>query len=148
MAELRIIVAGAAGRMGRMVVRAIHEAPSGLALAGALRARDLPWFGHDPGPLAGCPASGLTIAPIRSPLMLNADAIIDFSSPAATIELAGLAAQARIAEVIGTTGLAEEDLEQDRRGRPSCADRALRQHEPWRQPARRADAPRRGRAWR
>src|SRR5208337_117040 len=45
------------------------------------------------------------------PLLLSADAIIDFSSPAATVELAALAAQARIADVIGTTGLADEDLD-------------------------------------
>ncbi len=110
MVDLRIIVAGAAGRMGRMVVRAIHEA-KGLTLAGALEREDSPWLGHDPGALAGCPASGLTIVVDALPLMLNADAIIDFSSPAATVELAALAAQARIADVIGTTGLAEEDLE-------------------------------------
>ena len=110
MAELRIIVAGAAGRMGRMVVRAIHET-SELALAGALEREDSPWLGHDPGPLAGCPASGLAIVADPLPLMLNADAIVDFSSPAATIELAALAAQARIADVIGTTGLADDDLD-------------------------------------
>jgi 4-hydroxy-tetrahydrodipicolinate reductase len=108
--ELRIIVNGAAGRMGRMVVRAIHEA-DGLTLSGALEREDSPWLGHDPGPLAGCPQTALAIVADPLPLMLNADAIIDFSSPAATIELAALAAQARIVHVIGTTGLAEPDLE-------------------------------------
>ncbi len=110
MADLRIIVTGAAGRMGRMVVRAIHELTD-FSLAGALEREDSPWLGHDPGPLASCPVSGLAIVADPLPLMLNADAIIDFSSPAATVELAGLAAQARIAHVIGTTGLAEEDLD-------------------------------------
>ena len=110
MAELRIVVAGAAGRMGRMVVRAIHEA-DGLTLSGAIERESSPWLGHDPGPLAGCPATGLAIGTDPLPLLLNADAIIDFSSPAATVELAALAAQARIAHVIGTTGLAEEDLD-------------------------------------
>ncbi|HZZ61201.1 MAG TPA: 4-hydroxy-tetrahydrodipicolinate reductase [Roseiarcus sp.] len=110
MADLRIVVTGAAGRMGRMVVRAIHET-EGMTLAGALEREDSPWVGHDPGPLAGCPTTGLAIVADPLPLMLNADAIIDFSSPAATVELAALAAQARIVQVIGTTGLAEEDLE-------------------------------------
>jgi 4-hydroxy-tetrahydrodipicolinate reductase len=110
MAELRIIVAGAAGRMGRMVVRAIHGA-EGLKLVGALERENSPWLGQDPGVLAGCPSSSLTIVSDRLPLMLNADAIIDFSSPAATVELAALAAQARIAAVIGTTGLNDEDLD-------------------------------------
>ncbi len=110
MADLRIVVAGAAGRMGRMVVRAIHEA-DGLKLHGALERETSPWVGQDPGPLAGCPATGLAIATAPLPMLIGADAIIDFSSPAATVELAGLAAQARIADVIGTTGLGPEDLE-------------------------------------
>jgi 4-hydroxy-tetrahydrodipicolinate reductase len=110
MANLRIIVAGAAGRMGRMVVRAVHEA-SDMTLTGALEREDSPWLGHDPCPLAGCPASSLKIVSDPLPLMLDADAIIDFSSPRATVEQAALAAQARIAHVIGTTGLSDEDLD-------------------------------------
>src|SRR5271166_3419698 len=110
MAELRIIVTGAAGRMGRMVVRAIHEA-EGVKLAGALGREDSPWLGHDPGPLAGCPATRLAIVSEPLPSLLDVDAIVDFSSPAATVELAALAAQARIAHVIGTTGLGEDDLD-------------------------------------
>ena len=113
MAELRIIVAGAAGRMGRTVVRAIHET-SELSLTRALEREDSPWLGHDPGPLASPPASGLAIVANPLPLMLSADAIVDFSSPAATIELAALAAQARIAHVIGTTGFSDDDLAGER----------------------------------
>jgi len=110
MADLRIIVAGAAGRMGRMVVRAIHE-QAGFGLVGALERDDSPWLGHDPGPLAGCPDAGLEIVADPLPLLANAEAIIDFSSPNGTVELAGLAAQARIADVVGTTALAAEDLD-------------------------------------
>ena len=74
MAEMRLIVSGAAGRMGRMVVRTIHES-DGFKLAGALERDDSPWLGQDPALLAGCPASGLEIvadpcpccsAPMRS----------------------------------------------------------------------------------
>ncbi len=110
MSDLRVIVAGAAGRMGRMVLRAMRES-GGFALTGALERENSPWTGQDPGPLSGGPASGLVITTDPLPLLLEADAIIDFSSPAATVELSALAAQARIAHVIGTTGLAEEDLE-------------------------------------
>ena len=110
MADLRIIVTGAAGRMGRMVVRTIHESP-GFALAGALERDNSPWLDHDPGPLAGCPPTGVQIATDPLPLLVDADAIIDFSSPRRAVELAGLAAQARIAHVIGTTGLAADDLD-------------------------------------
>ncbi len=110
MAEMRLIVSGAAGRMGRMVVRTIHER-DGLKLTGALERPDSPWLGADPALLAGCPASGLAIVADPLPLLIEADAIIDFSSPAASVELAGLAAQARIADVIGTTGLSDDDLD-------------------------------------
>ena len=110
MAEMRVIVSGAAGRMGRMVVRTIHEA-DGFQLTGALERDNSPWVGQDPGVLAGCPASGLAIVSDPLPLLLHADAIIDFSTPLASVELAGLAAQARIADVVGSTGLSDEDLD-------------------------------------
>ena len=110
MAEMRLIVSGAAGRMGRMIIRTLHES-DGFKLMGALEREDSPWLGQDPGPLAGCPASGLKIVADPLPLMLGADAIIDFSSPAASVALAGLAAQARIVDVIGTTGLSDDDLD-------------------------------------
>jgi 4-hydroxy-tetrahydrodipicolinate reductase len=109
MADMRLIVTGAAGRMGRMVVRTIHES-DGFRLAGAVERDDSPWLGQDPALLAGSPASGLKIVSDPLPLLLGADAIIDFSSPAASVALAGLAAQARIADVIGTTGLSDDDL--------------------------------------
>ena len=54
MADLRLIVSGAAGRMGRMVVRTIHES-GGFKLTGALEREDSPWLGQDPAALAGCP---------------------------------------------------------------------------------------------
>jgi len=110
MAAMRLIVSGAAGRMGRMVVRTIHES-DGLKLTGALERLDSPWLGADPAVLAGCPASSLAIVADPLPLLLEADAIVDFSSPAASVELAGLAAQARIVDVIGTTGLSADDLD-------------------------------------
>ena len=110
MADMRVIVSGAAGRMGRMIVRTIHES-DGFKLAGALEREDSPWFGQDPALLAGCPASSLKIVADPLPLLLGADAIIDFSSPAASVALAGLAAQARIVDVIGTTGLSDDDLD-------------------------------------
>src|SRR5271165_4761817 len=110
MAALRLIAAGAAARLARLVLPPLPDA-KGITLTGAIEREDSPWLGHDPAALAGCPGSGLSIVVDPLPLLLNADAIIDFSSPAATVELAALAAQARIADVIGTTGLGEEDLD-------------------------------------
>ena len=140
MSDMRLVVTGAAGRMGRMLVKAIHETP-GVTLdrraraagraalgAGRRRARRL------------CRPLGVAITDDPLPLLLDADGIVDFSTPAATVELAALAAQARIAHVIGTTGLQRGGSRQARSRRASRADRALRQHEPRRQSARGAGA--------
>jgi 4-hydroxy-tetrahydrodipicolinate reductase len=109
MSDMRLVVAGAAGRMGRTLVKAIAETP-GLAVVGALERAGAPALGQDAGTLAGLAALGVAVTDDPLPLLLHADGIIDFSSPAATVELAALAAQARIVHVIGTTGLSEVDL--------------------------------------
>ena len=54
MADMRLIVSGAAGRMGRMVIRTIHES-DGFKLMGALEREDSPWLGQDPGPAGRVP---------------------------------------------------------------------------------------------
>jgi len=110
MSEMRLIVTGAAGRMGRMVIKTVHET-SGLKLVGALERSGSAALGQDAGSVAGLAAPlGVAITDDPLSLMMGADGIVDFSSPAASVELAALAAQARIAHVIGTTGLASEDL--------------------------------------
>jgi 4-hydroxy-tetrahydrodipicolinate reductase len=109
--EMRIVVAGAAGRMGRTLVHLVH-ATEGMTVAGALERPGSMALGVDAGTLAGV---GIIHAPITDkPLeaIVEADAIIDFTAPASTVELAGLAAQARIVHVIGTTGLSDEDIRQ------------------------------------
>src|SRR5580692_4359514 len=109
MTDMRLIVAGAAGRMGQMLIKTIAEAP-GVTLAAAIERADSPALGQDAGLIGGGGAAGIAITDDLLTAMLNADGVIDFSSPAATVETAGLAAQARIVDVIGTTGLSEEDL--------------------------------------
>jgi 4-hydroxy-tetrahydrodipicolinate reductase len=108
MAELRLVIAGAGGRMGRTLLRAIQEVP-GFTLAGAVDRADATEIGADTGVLAGLSASGVTVAKDALPFVAQADAIIDFTSPDSTVELAALAAQARIVHVIGTTGLSAAD---------------------------------------
>jgi len=110
MADMRLVVTGAAGRMGRMLVAAIRETP-GAALIGALERPGSPALGQDAGVVAGLPAAGVAISSDPLALLLNSDGILDFSAPAATVEMAALAAQARIVHVIGTTGLSGDDLE-------------------------------------
>ena len=61
MADMRLIVAGAGGRMGRTLVKAIAET-KGLVLAGAVEAQGSPLIGQDAGVLAGLPANGIKLA--------------------------------------------------------------------------------------
>ena len=109
MTDMRLVVAGAAGRMGRTLIKLIAETP-GVALAGALERPGAAALGQDAGVVAGLAPLGVAITDDPLSLMMGADGIVDFSSPAATVELSALAAQARIAHVIGTTGLSEVDL--------------------------------------
>src|SRR5690606_9219840 len=52
---------------------------------------------------------GVAITDDPLPVLAKADGVLDFSIPAATVELAGYAAQARIVHVIGTTGCTADD---------------------------------------
>ncbi len=108
MADMRIVVAGAGGRMGRMLVRIVAETP-GLVLTGALERPDSALIGRDAGELAGVERLGIALGTDIGPLAHGADAILDFSRPEATLAFAAAAAQAGIVHVIGTTGLSVAD---------------------------------------
>jgi len=106
--EIRIVVAGAAGRMGRTIVRAMEET-AGVALSGAIEAGGHPDLGQDAGVLAGMAAKNIAVTDDALPLIAEADAVIDFTRPEVSRELAKYAAQARIVHVIGTTGFSPDD---------------------------------------
>ena len=108
MSDLRILVTGAAGRMGRTLIRAIAET-KGLALAGAVERVGVTEFGEDAGRLAGGKALGVQVVGEAAALVTKADAIVDFSTPAASVGFATLAAENHIAHVIGTTGFSPAD---------------------------------------
>lgn len=114
MAEMRLIVAGAGGRMGRTLVKAIADT-KGLTLAGALEDARSPLIGWDAGTLAGLGENHVKLTGDPAPLMANADAIVDFTIPAATLDLAAAAARVGKVHIIGTTGLsaAEDDRIKD-----------------------------------
>jgi 4-hydroxy-tetrahydrodipicolinate reductase len=120
MTDMRLIVAGAGGRMGRTLVRAIAETP-GLALVGATEHGNSPLIGEDSGLLAGLGVNRVPVVSEVKPLAIGAEAIIDFTTPAASVAFAGIAAEARIAHVIGTTGLAADDEAKIK----AAADRAV-----------------------
>jgi len=108
MAEMRLVVAGAGGRMGRTLVKAIADSKD-FALAGALEDARSPLIGWDAGVLAGLPADRIKLTGDAGPLLENADGIIDFTAPAATLAYAALAAKAGKVHIIGTTGLSAAD---------------------------------------
>src|SRR5271165_3316368 len=107
MGDMRLVVAGAAGRMGRVLVQIIHETP-GAVLIGAIERQGSIAIGQDAGLLAGCGQMGVEITGDALRAIVGADGVLDFTSPDSTIALATLAAQARIVHVIGTTGLQPE----------------------------------------
>jgi 4-hydroxy-tetrahydrodipicolinate reductase len=108
MSEMRLLVAGAGGRMGRTLIKAVAET-AGLALAGAVEESHSPFLGQDSGVLAGLGPNGFLLTDQPGPLVHQADGIIDFTAPSATLAFAALAAQSGLVHVIGTTGLSAED---------------------------------------
>jgi len=99
-----IVVTGASGRMGQMLVRTI-TASDKARLAGCVERTGHAWVGRDIGEAMGGAALGVTVTDDPLEAFARAQAVIDFTAPAATVEFAALAAQARAVHVIGTTGL-------------------------------------------
>jgi 4-hydroxy-tetrahydrodipicolinate reductase len=108
MSDMRLIVAGAGGRMGRALTRVISETP-GAILSGALEAPGSELLGKDSGVLAGLPANGVLLSADLWSLSAEADGILDFTVPRATIANVAIAAQRGLIHVIGTTGLSGSD---------------------------------------
>ncbi len=108
MAEMRLVIAGAGGRMGRTLVKAIADSED-FALAGALEDARSPLIGWDSGTLAGLPENGIKLAADPASVLAKADGIIDFTAPVATVAFAAVAASARKVHIIGTTGLSAAD---------------------------------------
>jgi 4-hydroxy-tetrahydrodipicolinate reductase len=106
---MRLVVMGAAGRMGRALIGLILDAPD-LVLAGAVEGPGHAALGSDAAAFAGRPACGVAVTDEALPLLAKADGVLDFTTPAATLATAALAAQARIVHVIGTTGLSADDI--------------------------------------
>ncbi len=104
-----IVVTGVSGRMGRMLVETVRASDQ-VRLVGAVERAGHDWIGQDLGTALGQAAMGVVVTDDPLEAFAKAQAVIDFTSPAATVGFAALAAQARAVHVIGTTGLSEEDL--------------------------------------
>lgn len=105
---MKLAVVGAAGRMGQTLIRVIQATP-GAILAGAIERPGSPHIGRDAGELAGIGPLGVPITDDALAVFVGVEGVLDFTAPAATVEFAELAAQARIVHVIGTTGCSAED---------------------------------------
>jgi 4-hydroxy-tetrahydrodipicolinate reductase len=103
MSDMRLIVAGAGGRMGRTLLKAIADT-DGVVLAGAVDAPGSAVIGRDTGELSGLGPNGITVGADAKPLLGQADGIVDFTIPAASLVFAELAAGAGLVHIIGTTG--------------------------------------------
>ena len=103
----RIAIPGGAGRMGRMLIREIAAAPD-LELVAATDRADSEAIGQDSGLLAGIGANDVLISDDPENLA-GADVLIDFTSPAASVAHATMAAAHGCAMVVGTTGLSGDE---------------------------------------
>lgn len=101
---IKVVVTGATGRMGQMLVREIAAHPQ-LQLVGAIERAGNAQLGRDIGTVLGGAAMGVVVSDDALEVFAKAQAVIDFTAPEATVEFAALAAQARLVHVVGTTGL-------------------------------------------
>jgi len=109
MADMRLVILGAGGRMGRTLVKTIADTP-GATVVGAVEQAGSPLIGEDASVLAGLPASGVKLTADLKALLAGADGILDFTVPAATVAACALTAAAGIVHVVGTTGLSADDM--------------------------------------
>jgi 4-hydroxy-tetrahydrodipicolinate reductase len=109
MSDMRLVVVGAAGRMGQALVRAVQNAP-GVMLAAAIEREGSEVLGQDAGLVAGAGITGVMITDDPLTAFAKADGVLDFTIPAASVAFAALAAQARVVHIIGTTGFSTDDF--------------------------------------
>jgi 4-hydroxy-tetrahydrodipicolinate reductase len=107
--KLSVAIVGASGRMGQMLIDAIRKSDK-MVLCGVTERAGHEWIGRDIGQAMGGAALGVVVSDDPVEVFAKAGAVIDFTSPKATVEHAALAAQAGCVHVIGTTGLGDDDL--------------------------------------
>ena len=105
---IKAIVIGCAGRMGTKIAHMI-EATEGIEIAGGTEQANNPCVGRDMGSITGLGAiMGITVSDNLSSIINNADVVIDFSIPVASLEHFLIAAEAGKSIIIGTTGFSSE----------------------------------------
>jgi len=104
-----IVITGASGRMGQMLINTVMASDK-CTLVGAVERTGHDWVGRDVGEVMGGAPMGVIVTDDALEAFAKAQAVIDFTAPAATVEFAALAAQARCTHVIGTTGMTDDEL--------------------------------------
>ncbi|MEF2550381.1 4-hydroxy-tetrahydrodipicolinate reductase [Aurantimonas sp. A2-1-M11] len=107
MSAMKLVVLGAAGRMGRTLITVIGET-EGAVLSGAVERQGSEAIGQDAGMLAGAGTLGITITADIDAALEGADGIIDFTAPDASVAMAERAADRGLVHVVGTTGCSHE----------------------------------------
>ncbi len=107
---IKVVVTGAAGRMGSRLVSLIKDSGS-MTLAGAVESKGHHAVGQDCGEVAGCGRTGVAIADDLSRVMEHGEVVVDFTTPSATLEHLRIVAEHRRGIVVGTTGFSSSQLE-------------------------------------
>ena len=106
-----ITITGASGRMGQMLLKTVLDSDR-ARLVGAVERSGHAWVGRDVGEAMGGQANGIIVTDAPLEAFAISQAVIDFTTPAATLEFAALTAQARAVHIIGTTGMSAAEIEQ------------------------------------
>jgi 4-hydroxy-tetrahydrodipicolinate reductase len=104
----RVAIVGAAGRMGRNLIQAVHDA-EGMQLGAAIERPESSLLGADAGELAALGRLGVTLVDDLQQVVDEFDVLIDFTAPAATMQHVAICRAAGKAIVIGTTGLSDAE---------------------------------------
>ena len=108
MADIRVLVVGACGKMGREVVKAVAAA-EGMAVAAAV---DVARVGADAGDVAGIGPLGVAVTDDLAAALSAAQVVVDFTRPDTVMANLRVAIPRGVAAVVGTTGLSAENLDE------------------------------------
>jgi len=110
MQKIRCAIVGAGGRMGRMLIEAVLQAPD-AELAAALEMPGSPFLGKDAGELVGLPC-GVKVSDDVEAALSAADCLIDFTRPEGTLHHLEVCRRHGVHAVIGTTGFSAVQKQQ------------------------------------
>jgi 4-hydroxy-tetrahydrodipicolinate reductase len=105
--SLKVVIAGASGRMGQMLVDAV-QASDDCVLTGALDVAGSPAIGQDAGAKTGTAIGILITDDLRQGLQ-NSQVLIDFTRPEGTLQHLRMCRELGVAAVVGTTGFSDAE---------------------------------------